>query len=75
MIEEFIKELLGEVELTEEDQIMRLADTVRKEFPDSKCTYFYAGGYNSPGYDIDCYVVTYLEYECIQGYSLEIESY
>ena len=76
MIESYIEHLLEDEELEDKERLMEIAEAVRKKYgKETKCTYFYAGGFDSPGYEIDCYVITYLEDDVIQGYPVQIECY
>lgn len=75
MIGDFIMEkidALGEIDSSE--QIQEIVESVQERF-EVQCDYFHAGGFDSPGYDVECYVIAYLDGNGkLQGRSVEIES-
>lgn len=75
MIGDFLTEkmdAMGDIET--EEQIHELAESVKEQFQ-VQCDYFHAGGFDSPGYDIACYVIAFIdENGKLQGRSVEIES-
>lgn len=61
--------------IEEEEQISAIAEAVTKKFQ-VQCDYFHAGGFDSPGYDVECYVIAFLDEQGkLQGQSVEIERY
>ena len=72
----FIQEKIEAVErFTDEEQIRKIVKEVRANFS-AQCKYFYAGGFDSPGYDIDCYVIAYIDTDgTLGGEDIQIETY
>lgn len=74
-IKSFIINKFDEMEPEEGGELQEIVDAVKEKFK-TECKYFHAGGFDSPGYDIDCYVIAFLdESGKIQGVSVDIESY
>lgn len=75
-ITDFIIEKVDKVgEIEEENQIKEIVEAARDRFK-TKCDYFFAGGFVGPGYDIDCYIIAFLDDEGeIQGVPANIERY
>lgn len=75
VIRSFINDRLEEIgELEESEQIAGIVEEVKEKFQ-TQCKYIHAGGYDSPGYDMDAYVIVFIdETEEIQGVDVTIES-
>jgi hypothetical protein len=76
MIGDYINNRINEFgEIEEESQIREVVEGVKKQF-NTKCDFFYAGGFDSPGYVIDCYLITYIDKDGeIKGKAVSIECY
>lgn len=72
-ITDFINKKIAVTDIEQEEDIMQIVQSVHNNF-DTDCKYFYAGGFDSPGYDIDCYVIAYLEEGIIKGVAVQVES-
>lgn len=75
-IEEYINEIIENHEQNEDElDLHRLCEDVKNKFK-TKCTHEYIGGYDSPGYDIDCYAIAFIDENGEIGIaSYEKESY
>lgn len=75
-ITEYLEDQLSEFrEISEEEEISFIVKRVNNSFKEAQCKYFYAGGFDSPGYDIECYIIAYLEEGIIKGRDIQIERY
>jgi hypothetical protein len=75
-IKDYINEIIENHEQNEDElNLHQLCEDVRYKFK-TKCTFDYVGGYESPGYDIDCYAIAFIDENGEIGIaSYEKESY
>lgn len=74
MIKDFLREKIDAEDIEAEEQIQEIVESVKEQFQ-VQCKYFNAGGFDSPGYDVTCYVIAFIdENGILQGRSIEIES-
>ncbi|WP_145412449.1 hypothetical protein [Paenibacillus xylanexedens] len=74
-ITEALREALDDPDNGAEEALKHAVDVVKQAF-DIPCTYGYCGGFDSPGYDIDCYAIAYVTKAGELGiYSYEHETY
>lgn len=76
-IKDFVINKLDEYKEEEmsEEVIGEVVDEVVKTYG-VKCDYFYAGDFDSPGYDCYYYVIVFLnEYGNLEGVDVQVESY
>lgn len=75
-IKTFILNKLDELkEVRESDQIVDIVTMVKETF-NTQCKHFYAGAFDSPGYDMECYVIAFIDEQGeLQGIDVMIERY
>lgn len=75
-IMEYINEIIEDHEQNRgELNLHQLCEDVRNKF-NTKCTHEYVGGFESTGYDIDCYAIAFIDKNGEIGIaSYEKESY
>lgn len=77
-IDEYIEAELNQLEAEEEyipDCLGELAEKVAEKF-DTSCIYEHVGGFDSTGYDLDCYAFAYIDEDGKLGiFPYEHESY
>jgi hypothetical protein len=62
-IEDFVNNLIVAYEQkNEEVDLNKICDSVEKEYS-TRCTNEYIGGFDSPGYSIDCYAIAFVDEE------------
>lgn len=76
MIRNYILEKINEVgEFEEYKEIDEIVESVREKF-NVQCECYSAGGFESPGYDIDCFIIAFIdENGKLQGIDVQIERY
>lgn len=63
-VSEFISSRMDELISTDEgsydDYLSQVSEEVVERFK-TQCTYCYCGGFDSPGYDVDCYAIAFID--------------
>ena len=60
-IEDYINEAIEyQEENADEVSLSKICEEVKNKF-NTKCTHQYIGGFDSPGYDIDCYAIAFID--------------
>ncbi len=57
-----MEELIEKGEEGYSDNLSLVVDEVKEKF-NTQCTYSYCGGFDSPGYDVDCYAIAFIDSE------------
>lgn len=74
-IREEINEYLSQFDRYDEKQVSEITSRIKDKYK-VKCDYFWAGDYDSPGYDCEYYVIVFINEEGeLDGVDCQCESY